>query len=72
MTEKQTISERLEILIKELGLNPNSFSKALGYPNNNVTIGRIINDKEKALTDFNQALMINPNNLEVMKKMKAM
>ena len=48
MTEKQTISERLEILIRELGLNPNSFSKALGYPNNNVTIGRIINDKEKA------------------------
>src|SRR5665647_265543 len=48
MTEKQTISERLEILIRELGLNPNSFSRQLGYPNNNVTIGRIINDKEKA------------------------
>ncbi len=31
-----------------------------------------INDKEKALTDFNQALMINPNNQDLMKKMKAM
>lgn len=48
MMGKQTISERLEVLIRELGLNPNSFSKALGYPNNNVTIGRIINDKGKA------------------------
>ena len=48
MTEKQTISERLEILIKQLGHNLNSFSKALGYPNNNVTIGRIINDRDKA------------------------
>lgn len=48
MTKKQTISERLEILIRELGLNSNSFSKALGYANNNVTIGRIINDKEKS------------------------
>ncbi len=48
MTKKQTISERLEILIRELGLNSNSFSKALGYSNNNVTIGRIINDKEKS------------------------
>lgn len=42
-----TISERLQHLISLLGHNPNSFSKALGYSNNNVTIGRIINDTSK-------------------------
>lgn len=39
-----SISERIEIVIKELGLNKNSFSKAIGL-GNNVTIGRIINEK---------------------------
>jgi hypothetical protein len=43
----QTISERLGELIGKLGHNVNSFSKEIGYSNNNVTIGRIISDKEK-------------------------
>jgi phage repressor protein C with HTH and peptisase S24 domain len=43
----QTISERLGELISTLGYNVNSFSKEIGYSNNNVTIGRIIADKEK-------------------------
>lgn len=43
----QTVSERLEALIAALGYNTNSFSKELGYANNNVTIGRIIADRGK-------------------------
>jgi transcriptional regulator with XRE-family HTH domain len=39
-----SVSERIELLIKELGYNKNSFSKAIGL-GNNVTIGRIINEK---------------------------
>ena len=39
------ISERIDIIIKYLEMNPTSFSKAIGI-NNNVTIGRIINDKK--------------------------
>ena len=37
------IGKRLELLIKELGENKNSFSKKIGL-SNNVTIGRIINE----------------------------
>jgi transcriptional regulator with XRE-family HTH domain len=40
----ESISERIESVIKELGYNKNSFSKAIGL-GNNVTIGRIINEK---------------------------
>ena len=40
----ESVSERIELLIKELGYNKNSFSKAIGL-GNNVTIGRIINEK---------------------------
>jgi hypothetical protein len=43
----QTVSERIEALIEALKMNQNSFSKALGYSNNNVTIGRIIADRNK-------------------------
>lgn len=43
----QTVSERIEALIESLDMNQNSFSKALGYTNNNVTIGRIIADRSK-------------------------
>ena len=39
-----SISERIALLIKESGLNKNSFSKKIGL-GNNVTIGRIINEK---------------------------
>lgn len=39
-----SVSERIAQLIKELGYNKNSFSKAIGM-GNNVTIGRIINEK---------------------------
>lgn len=39
-----SVSERIETIIKELGHNKNSFSKAIGL-GNNVTIGRIINEK---------------------------
>jgi transcriptional regulator with XRE-family HTH domain len=43
----KTINERLNDLITTLGYNITSFSKELGYTNNNVTIGRIVNDKDK-------------------------
>ena len=39
-----SISERIELVIKELKHNKNSFSKAIGL-GNNVTIGRIINER---------------------------
>lgn len=39
-----SISDRIEGIMKELGYNKNSFSKAIGL-GNNVTIGRIINEK---------------------------
>lgn len=40
------IGQRIELLINALGLNKNSFSKAIGL-SNNVTIGRIVNqDRE--------------------------
>lgn len=43
---KNLISERIELIIKELGYNNNSFSKAIGL-SNNVTIGRIINENRE-------------------------
>ena len=39
-----SISERIEMIMNEMGYNKNSFSKAIGL-GNNVTIGRIINEK---------------------------
>ena len=40
----ESISERIAAVMKELGFNKNSFSKAIGM-GNNVTIGRIINER---------------------------
>lgn len=38
------ISDRIDMIIRELGLNKNSFSKVIGL-DNNVTIGRIVNEE---------------------------
>ena len=51
-----TISERIELVIKELGYNKNSFSKAIGL-GNNVTIGRIINEKRDPSYDVLQKII---------------
>ena len=47
----ELIAQRIEKLIKALGYNKNSFSKAIGL-NNNVTIGRIVKDKREPSYDI--------------------
>jgi transcriptional regulator with XRE-family HTH domain len=42
----ESISDRIQLLMKELGYNKNSFSKAIGL-SNNVTIGRIVNENRQ-------------------------
>lgn len=44
------ISERVKCIIKELGLNMNSFSKEIGLTNN-VTIGKMINERRNPSYD---------------------
>ncbi len=44
--ESSNVAERIELLIKELGYNKNSFSKAIGLTNN-VTIGNIVNNNRQ-------------------------
>ena len=51
-----SISERIDVVIKELGHNKNSFSKAIGM-GNNVTIGRIINEKRDPSYDVLQRII---------------
>ena len=43
---KDSVSTRIVLIIKELGMNVNSFSKAIGLTNN-VTIGRIISEERE-------------------------
>ena len=52
----ESISQRIEKLIKVLGHNKNSFSKAIGL-GNNVTIGRIINENRDPSFEVLQKIM---------------
>lgn len=45
------VSERINLIINHLKLNKNSFSKAIGL-SNNVTIGKILNDKRSPSFDI--------------------
>jgi phage repressor protein C with HTH and peptisase S24 domain len=48
---KSLISDRIKLIINELGYNNNSFSKAIGLTNN-VTIGRIVNENREPSYDI--------------------
>jgi len=55
------ISKRINALIQELGLNKSSFSKEIGI-DNNVTIGRIVNeDRSPSFEVLNKILNRFPN-----------
>lgn len=54
---KNSISSRIRLIINQLDMNINSFSKAIGL-SNNVTIGRIINeDREPSFQILNKIIL---------------
>ena len=59
---KNHISERIAILIKELGYNFNSFSKVIGL-SNNTTIGRIVNEKRNPSYEVLQKIVLRFNDI---------
>lgn len=54
---ENNISDRIRFIIKELGHNNNSFSKAIGL-SNNVTIGRIINENREPSFDTIEKILL--------------
>lgn len=59
---KSAISERIELLINRLGMNKNSFSKAIGITNN-VTIGNIVKHGQNPSLDVIQKILHKYSNV---------